>query len=459
MKHSRRNFVRTIAGGSLVATTLAKNALKITESFTLQDKRSYLLADEIRIGAIGMGIMGFNNVRTATSIDGAKLVATCDLYDGRLERSKEVFGSQTLTYKNYQDLIERKDIDAVIVSTTDHWHDKIAKDVLAAGKHLYLEKPMVHHIEEGRSVIEAEKSSGKIVQIGSQRVSSLVSKKAREIYESGAIGKLVLAEASFNRQSALGAWQYSIPRDASPETIDWQGFIGDATSVPFNKEHFFRWRNYQAYGTGVAGDLFVHLFSAMHYIISSMGPEKIYATGGLRFWKDGRDVPDVMLALFDYRNTESHPAFNMVLKVNFVDGGGGGGDFKLVGTEGVMELKDDQLLVSKSGMSDAPGYGGWDSFDTFSEKQQKEFLTWYAQEFPSPSKRIKVENEIVYSSPDDFNAHKAHFMNFYNAIIGKEKAIEDSTFGLRAAAPSLAANKSYFEKKVIKWDPSELKLL
>jgi len=310
MKQSRRNFVRTIAGGSLAATSIAKSALKITETNVLQDHRSYQLDDEIRIGAIGMGIMGFNNVDTAISIPGAKLVATCDLYDGRLERSKEVYGAQTLTYKNYQDLISRDDIDAVIVSTTDHWHDKI--------KHVYLEKPMVHHISEGQSVVDAEKASGKIVQIGSQRVSSLVSKKAKEIYESGAIGKLVLAEASFERQSALGAWQYSIPRDASPKTVDWKAFLGDAPEIPFNKEHFFRWRNYQAYGTGVAGDLFVHLFSAMHYIISSSGPERIYASGGLRYWEDGRDVPDVMTAMFDYPDTATHPAFNMMLKVNFV---------------------------------------------------------------------------------------------------------------------------------------------
>lgn len=459
MKQSRRKFVKTLAGGSVLAASATKNVLNLSEKKGLKDHQKYQLEKGIRLGAIGMGIMGNNNVRTALSIPGTELIAACDLYDGRLERSKELYGDKVFTYRSYQRLIERDDIDAVIVSTSDHWHDRIAKAVLEAGKHLYLEKPMVHHIDEGKSVIEAEKSSGRVVQIGSQRVSSLASKKARELYQSGAIGQLVLAEASFNRQSAMGAWQYSIPTDASRDTIGWERFLGDAPKIPFNKKHFFRWRNYQAYGTGVAGDLFVHLFSGMHYILETNGPTKIYSTGGLRYWEDGRDVPDVMLALFDYPKTETHPAFNMVLKVNFIDGGGGGGDFKLVGTEGVLEMKGTSLVLSKSKMSDAPGYGYWDSFDTFSAHQQEEFIKWYEETYPNPSKRISVEEELVYSTPEDFNAHKAHYMNFFNAIHGKEQAIEDSTFGLRAAAPSLAANMSYFENRPIFWDPNRMELL
>ncbi|GLR18043.1 Gfo/Idh/MocA family protein [Portibacter lacus] len=459
MKQTRRKFVRTLAGSSFVASAVAKKALSIKKSYTLEDANEYVLDQEIRLGAIGMGIMGFNNVRTAVSIPGAKLVAACDLYTGRLERTKEVFGEDVVTYTDYKELISRDDIDAVIVSTTDHWHKKMALDVLAAGKHLYLEKPIVHQIEEGMDIIEAERESGKIVQIGSQRVSSVVYKKAKELYESGAIGKLVVAEASFNRQSAMGAWQYSIPTDASPSTVSWDKFLGSAPKIPFNKEHFFRWRNYQAYGTGVAGDLFVHLFSGMHSVISSNGPEKIYATGGLRYWEDGRDVPDVMMALFDYPKSASHPAFNMVLKVNFIDGAGGGNQFKLVGTEGAMEIKGNKILVSKSKMSDAPGYGGWDSFSTFSEEEQAAYKKWYSETYPNPSDKVKVAEEVVYTAPKGFNEHKAHYLNFYNAILGKEKVIEDATFGLRAAAPSLIANKSLFENKIIRWNPNQMKMV
>ena len=109
----------------------------------------------------------------------------------------------------------------------------------------------------------------------------------------------------------MGAWQYSIPPDATPENIDWDRFLGRAPKVPFEPIRLFRWRNYRDYGTGVAGDLFVHLFSGMHFITGAIGPERVYATGGLRFWKDGRDVPDVMLGLYDYPKTDKHPPFNL----------------------------------------------------------------------------------------------------------------------------------------------------
>ncbi len=458
MTQSRRKFVTTLAGSSFMASSLAKNLFKTRTEITLPDNRVYSEVDDIRLGAIGMGIMGFNNTKTALSIPGAKLLAACDLYEGRLTRSREVYGKDVYTTRRYEEVIERDDIDAIIISTSDHWHDRIAIDALNAGKHVYLEKPMVHLIEEGRAVIDAEKENGKIVQIGSQRVSSLIYAKAKEIYESGILGRLVIAEAAFNRQSALGAWQYSIPTDANEETVSWSRYLGDAPSHPFDLNHFFRWRNYRAYGTGVAGDLFVHLFSGMHYVISSKGPTKIYATGGLRYWKDGRDVPDVMMAVFDYPETENHEAFNMMLKVNFVDGGGGGGDFKLVGTEGVLEIKGQELVLTQNKMSNAPGYGGWDSFSTFSEKQQKDFVKWYDSNFPKPSKKVSKQEEIVFKTPKSANAHKSHFMNFFNAIQGKEKVIEDATFGFRAAAPSLAANKSYFEKRPIVWDPEAMEI-
>ena len=164
-----------------------------------------------------------------------------------------------------------------------------------AGKDVYCEKPMVQRVEDGRAVVEAQQQTGRIMQVGSQRVSSIVYKKAQELLAAGAIGELNMVEAWWDRNSAIGAWQYSIPPDATPANIDWDRFLGRAPKVPFEPVRLFRWRNYRDYGTGVAGDLFVHLFSGMHFVTGAIGPTRVFATGGLRFWKDGRDVPDVML--------------------------------------------------------------------------------------------------------------------------------------------------------------------
>ena len=121
-----------------------------------------------------------------------------------------------------------------------------------------------------------------------------------------------------DRYSAEGAWQYPIPPDASLDTVDFDTFLGNAPKVPYEPKRFFRCRNYQDYGTGVAGDLFVHAFSTLNYVISSNGPERALATGGLRYWNDGRDVPDVSITLYDYPKTNTHAAFNAVFRINFI---------------------------------------------------------------------------------------------------------------------------------------------
>jgi predicted dehydrogenase len=217
-----------------------------------------------------------------------------------------------------------------------------------AGKHVYCEKPMVHDISEGSAVVEAQKRNKLVYQVGSQGLSSLGNEKAKELLKDGAIGKLNYAEGFWARMSPTGAWQYPIPSDASPKTVGWDAFVANTNKRPFDATRFFRWRNYRDYGTGVSGDLFVHLFSSLHFVTGSLGPNKVLSTGGLRFWKDGREVPDVMLGMFDYPETPEHPAFNLSLRVNFVDGTGGTNYLRMVGSEGSMTVEWDKVTLYKN---------------------------------------------------------------------------------------------------------------
>jgi predicted dehydrogenase len=317
---------------------------------------------------------------------------------------------------------------------------------------------MMHHIEEGHSMIAAEKAAGLPVQVGSQRASAIETLKAKELFESGILGQLILADIRYDRSSANGAWQYSIPTDASPNTVDWDAFLGDAPQRPFDEKRFFRWRNYSDYGTGVAGDLFVHLFTALHVIMSSIGPERIYASGGLRFWKDGRDAPDVTLGLFDYPETKNHPAFNVQMRVNFVDGSGGGSHVRLIGSEGVMTLNWNGITIQKNPVKTDPSYGGWDSFDTFSEKQQAEFERVFNTKYGKKNFEIQNPRELTYTVPQGYSAHVDHWAAFIDAIRNGTKLTEDTTFGMRAAGPALATNLSMQSHKVINWNPQEMKI-
>jgi len=454
-KNNRRQFIKRAAAIPFVAGASGC----VTKKIKPADTQTQAPQEEINIAAIGMGIMGFSNCRTAIQVPGVKLKAVCDLYTGRLERSTEVFGKKDIkTTQNYKEILSRTDIDAVIISTSDHWHDKMTIEALNAGKHVYCEKPMVHKIEEGKAVIEAEQKSGKVLQIGSSRVSSELYAEAGRQYRSGIIGDLILVEAAFDRQNSLGAWQYSIPTDASADTVDWDRFLGDAPQRDFDATRFFRWRNYRDYGSGVSGDMLVHFFSGFHAIIQSIGPTQIYATGGLRYWKDGREVPDNMMVLADYPATDSHPAFNAQLRVNFVDGKGGGSYIRLIGSEGVIDIKRSSLTVTQSKMSEVPGYGGWDSFDTFSETQQELFELEHKGKYRDMATN-KLTDSIRYELEDGYSSGYQHHLNFFNAIRTGGSVVEDGSFGLRAAAPALAANVSYFDKKIIHWDPENMELI
>jgi predicted dehydrogenase len=440
---TRRHFLQTSAAGTLAASAAAAQDRKISAN------------DKIRFAAIGVGGMGSGDVRSALSVEGTELVAVADCYQGRLERAREAWGKTIDITRDYREILERKDVDAVIVATPDHWHQAIAIEAMNKGKDVYCEKPMIQKISEGAGLVDAQKRTGRIIQVGSQRVSSVEYAKAQELFRAGAIGELNMVEAWWDRNSAIGAWEYSIPPDASPETISWDMFLGKAPKHPFDPTRMFRWRNYQDYGTGVAGDLFVHLFSGMHFVTGAIGPERVFATGGLRYWKDGRDVPDVMLGLYDYPKTDKHPAFTLALRVNFVSGAGESSGFRFVGSEGILTIGRG-VTISKVPRESEPGY----TIETFPKGTQEAFLKQYREKYPQqkPSADgMRPESEDKFQAPRGYSDHVDHHRNFFAAVRSRKPVIEDATFGFRAAGPAVLSNVSYFEKRAVKWDASVMK--
>ncbi len=463
---TRREFVKGLARGSVAAGAFPYVAARRPSTKTVilnrephpYEGKSFAANDTVRLGVIGCGIIGFINVDSALKVPGVELAAVCDLYDGRLTRARELIGEDLITTRDYREVLARDDIDVVLVATPDHWHDVICIDAMAAGKAVYCEKPMVQEVAEGHRVIEAEGQHNGKLQVGSQGVSSIVFKKAQDLYRAGEIGDLILVEAVNDRHSSLGAWQYSIPPDASPETVDFDTFLGDTERVPFDPIRFFRWRNYQAYGTGIAGDLFVHLFSWLHWVIGSDGPNRIFGSGGLRYWKDGRDVPDVLTCVMDYPETETHTPFNMQIRVNFVAGGGGSNTLKLVGTEGTLTFARGALALSRTPFPSKPGYGDYDSLFTFPQSLQDAFEHEYKMEYYDVPPEIVEPDEIVYRPPEGYDDRVDHWTNLIAAIRDGKSIVEDATYGLKAAGPSLAANESYFTNRVVNWDSRRMQM-
>lgn len=456
--NSRRSFLKKLSTSAAVAmavpSAMANNhaAFRSVEYLNLVKKQTISANDRIRIGLIGTGGMGIGDVQTALMVEGVEVVAACDLYNGRLTRARELWGKGLYTTRDYRELLNRSDVDVVINATTDHWHEKVSLDSMKKGKHVYCEKPMVQKAEEGHNIIKMQKQTNKIFQVGSQYVSSILHAKAKELIEAGDIGEINFAEAQIDRHRALGAWQYSIPPDASPQTVDWDTYLGNAPKRPWDPLRFFRWRNYQDYGTGVAGDLYVHMLSMLHFVTSSKGPNRVMATGGLRYWKDGRDVPDIHLGLFDYPETEVHPAFNLALRTNLVSGGGDNFLFRIVGSEGDITIGSDNLTIRRTPFPNAPGM----SINSFPEAMQEAYKVEYFKKYPEKAE-LEGPKEFVFKVPHNYKGDRyEHFVNFFDSIRTGKPVIEDPTFGLRACGPTEAGNISYFEKKIMGWDPEKM---
>ena len=410
--------------------------------------------DTIQIAAIGIGNRATHDINMAYRIPGIKLVAAADLYSGRRVRAQEVFGKDVFVSVDYREVLARKDVDAVIVGTSDHWHAQASVEAMNAGKDVYCEKPMVHAIPEGHAVIAAQQRSGRIIQVGSQRVSSIVYQKAKELLRAGAIGKLNLIDAWWDRPGDVDelAFRASIAPDASPETIDWDRFVANTTRRPFDAKRFFWWHSYRDYGTGIPGDLFVHLFSGVNFVLGSEGPVRVASTGGTRFWNDGREIPDLMLAIVDYPETGSHPAFNLSLRVNFESGAEETSGFRFVGDQGVLHITDRSVTVTGYARLPEPGY----TIETFPAGLQQEYLREYLKKYPQhqPSvDKMRAAPSQEYMPPAHYSDHLHHLQNFFAAVRSRKPVVEDAVFGLRAAGPALLANESLYEQKICVWNP------
>ncbi len=445
----RRSFLRSV--GLLSAAGLAAPRLHALAGATEESAAQVSSNDRIRLALVGAGGQGQYDTSVALQVPGVELVAVADCYQGRLDHCRERWGASLFTTRDYREILARSDVDAVLVATPDHWHKQAAIDAMHAGKDVYCEKPMIHLYADGPQMIEAAHSTGRILQIGSQRVSSMIYAKARDLLASGAIGKLNMVTAHWDRNSSIGAWNYTIPLDASPETCDWPRFLGTAPQIPFSSEQFFQWRKWKAYGSGVAGDLFVHLFSGTHFITGAKGPTRAMATGGLRFWKDGRNVPDVMLALFDYPE-----GFNLSLRVNFVDGGQENEGLVFTGSEGTMIISGNAVTVSRTPRETAPGL----TVGTFTEAMQrqirKQYFTRYPLQHPAGPPPVALDR---YAAPDGYSDSYDHFANFFHAVRTRTPVVEDAVFGFRAAGAALLSNVSYERDSIVHWDPVAMKIV
>ncbi|MDP4291603.1 MAG: Gfo/Idh/MocA family oxidoreductase, partial [Bacteroidota bacterium] len=271
----------------------------------------------------------------------------CDLFETYSEKgaialankdkktNSEFKGQPVKRYANYKDLIHSPDIDAVIIATPDFWHAPMIIEAAKAGKHVYCEKCMTHTLDEAYEVRKAVKESGIVFQLGHQNRQSASYIKADQLLDNNVLGDVSLIETSTNRNSPGGAWEYDIPPEASEQNVDWNHFLKPGMEKPFNKEQFFRWRCWWDYGTGLSGDMLTHEFDCINQVMKLGIPERVTASGGIYYWKDGRDVPDVFNVLMEY------PKRNLTFMYSATLGSSRERKRLIMGSDAVMELSGD----------------------------------------------------------------------------------------------------------------------
>jgi predicted dehydrogenase len=397
----------------------------------------------VRLGFIGVGIRGTLLMEAAAGISGVEIVAAADCYKGHLERAKELISPAPLTTGDYREVISRGDVDAVVIATPDHWHLKMTQEALAAGKHVYVEKPMTHSWEDGEAFITAADKSGKVVQVGSQYMSMGCAQKAAELIKSGRLGQITLVEGRIHRNSATGAWYYPVPPDASPQTVDWKGFLGPAPQREFDLRRFFQWRLFWDYSGGLPTDLFVHLVTATHQLMGVQEPDSVVSFGDIYHWKNYREVPDQMTAMVRYEE-------GFVLKLTSTAGNGHPGPIlTFYGSEGTLEYDGDSFKHFYEPRSESFGYSTH-SWPKATVARFKEVMN--LNDRLSPLDGPPVAEPVEYKSPHDEDSTRAHVRNWVEAIRTGGKPIEDVRFGHHAALVGHMCNVSYKAGRAVRWN-------
>jgi predicted dehydrogenase len=440
-KHfSRREFLQTsgTAAGALVA---ARNVLLEPEPLSASPS-PVPASDRVRFGIIGIGMQGSGLLGTAITLPGVECVAACDLYDGRQTLAKEIVNKADLpTTRRYQELLDNKEIDCIIAAVPDHWHKQVVVDTVSAGKDIYCEKPMSHNAAEGFDMAAAQQKTGRIVQIGSQRVSSVIYGKARDMIAKGAIGDINLVEGTLGRNDPTGCWEYPPPTDLSPQTLDWDTWQGTVPKRAFDPLIYARWRCWKEYGTGVAGDLLVHLVSGIIYGLGlNEPPKRAMAMGGILRWKDGRNMPDVHASLFEYGNLPVYTRLNLGAESPEI--------VRFQGSKGIIEVGETTLTYSpQSGVDTAPSYY---AFGFPRAMREEYFKQWHAEHDPKPGQEPLAEATTYHGiSYDDV---KPHLSRFFEAVRSRKPVTEDAIFGNHAALACHMANESYFRKTAVNLD-------
>ncbi|HUG39315.1 MAG TPA: Gfo/Idh/MocA family oxidoreductase [Longimicrobiales bacterium] len=387
------------------------------------------------------------------------ITAVCDLFDVRADRAIAASmvaerpgggaNPPARRFRRYTDMLESGEVDAVIVATPDHWHAPITIDAAARGIHVYCEKCMTRTEDEAHAMYDAVKASGIVFQLGHQNRQSESHLKAREVARAGILGPVSLIESTTNRNTPWGAWVWDIHEEGGPGTIDWEHFQEVAANrVPFSLERFFRWRCWFDYGTGLSGDLLSHEYDAVNMIMGLGIPKTAMASGGIYYFKDGRDVPDVFQAAYEYPDRDVTFMYSATLA------NGNNRGLVLMGHDASMRVGG-ALAVSADGASTRFK----DKIDDGTIDLTRPMFT-YRPGFKGIDAVTSATAEYfasrgllyTYRGGRRVSAYHLHLAEWLDVIRNGGRTSCDIEAGFEEAITSHMATRSYLEGRRVEWD-------
>jgi predicted dehydrogenase len=414
-KTTRRDFIKTSVAAAGAAAVYHR---KVHASILGAN-------DRINIGCIGVGGRGTDVMGWVMEVGKgnypAQVIAVCDVYRKRLNKAKETSSAELATL-DYREVIARKDIDAVIIATPDHWHAPIAIEAMKAGKDVYCEKPMTRTVEEAKKFYEVQQATNRVVQIGSQTTSSDQWWKARKAIQDGMIGQLLMSQGSYHRNSIEGEWNWPIDENAGPDAkgddyIDWKMWLGSAPKRSFDADRFFRFRKYWDYSGGIATDLFYHVVAPLNICWGEpQFPHKVMASGGIYTFKDGREVPDTFHLIAEFPKGHS-----LILSSSLANG---------QHIPGLIRGHEGTIMIVPGGQ-----FEGRVRFITVTPEHinKKNFVEKYGKE------------EMVIETEQREN----HMENFLRCVKTREKPVLDALTAYKAMTTIGMAVQSYRDGKVL----------
>jgi predicted dehydrogenase len=443
----RRDFLKTVGatGAALEATKSAFGSKPSARSAS----RVVGANDRINIAVIGYGGRGEYLTEQFTRVgqkdNSCQVVAISDVYEKRKRQGAEKY--KVKGYLDYREVLALADVDAVVIATPDHWHAKMALEAMDRGKDIYLEKPMVHTNEEARLLINTVKETKRVLQVGSQTTSADQWWKAKQAIADGMIGKVIMSQGSYHRNSFEGEWNWPIDMDARPEGkeenyIDWKMWLGPAPKRPYDPDRFFRFRKYWDYSGGIATDLFYHVVAPLNICWDEpQFPTKVNGSGGIYIFKDEREVPDTFHLVAEFPKGHSLVLSSSMANDTHIPGliRGHAGTIIMV-EHGMFERLVPHITV-KPQLKHKPGSLGSAAPEPIGGED-------YARKFGTKDIQIPVEQTDMMA---------AHISNFLECMHTRAKPHLDVETGAKAVVTINLAVQSYREGRTLYWDEKRWK--